>query len=405
VLKTLIPRPWYRDQGVWAGAGCIGILSVINLANPAGPQYSIVAGFAVAPLLAGILVERATRILWVGAAALVLAWYCGVRNELPVTDPVQEVRLGLVAISGVAAYLAARVRLRQRAELLTMGEVAKAAQKAIMTTTAPNPEGMQAELRYFAATEAALIGGDAYECAETPFGLRLLVADARGKGMEAVRTASLALGAFREWAHLEPDLGTVLARMDDSMARELHDSDFVTALAAEIDGARLRFSLAGHPPPFLVRRGQVEALARPSWPPLSLFHELGQPPVHEHHLDEGDTLLLYTDGLVEARDDAGRFFPVEQHLARLSSAHPDDLPAVVDGLVDALRDHVDGRLGDDLVLVAIQLRSRTQAADGAKTVSAQVEASTPEPSAGELQPTTETSLSIPDRSSSRRTQA
>ena len=74
---------------------------------------------------------------------------------------------------------------------------------------------------YLAAAAEARVGGDLYEVARTPFGIRLIVGDARGKGLEAVETAADVLGVFREVAHEVYTLAEVARRIDASLARRL----------------------------------------------------------------------------------------------------------------------------------------------------------------------------------------
>ena len=121
-----------------------------------------------------------------------------------------------------------------------------------------------------ASTEAN-IGGDAYEALLTPFGLRVLVADARGKGLPAVLSSAVAVGAFREWAFVEEDLGDLICRMNASVGREVADVDFVTALVAEFCDDQLRYVAAGHPAPVLLRDGSARELEVHTVPPLSLI--------------------------------------------------------------------------------------------------------------------------------------
>ena len=90
-----------------------------------------------------------------------------------------------------------------------MTVIAETAQRAVLRTmpTAIGSVGLAA--RYVSATAEALVGGDLYEVAATPYGVRVIVGDVRGKGLEAVQTAAAVLGAFRAAAFTEPDLGAL----------------------------------------------------------------------------------------------------------------------------------------------------------------------------------------------------
>ena len=124
---------------------------------------------------------------------------------------------------------------------------------------------------YTSAVAEARIGGDLYEVVAPPDGVRVIVGDVQGKGLEAVETAALVLGAFREAAHNEPDLQRVGARIERAVDRELQGEKFVTAVLAEVSGDR-RVTLLnyGHPAPVVVRPDGTVHFAAPPRNPLPL---------------------------------------------------------------------------------------------------------------------------------------
>lgn len=344
--------PWYRDQGLTASTGfCIFVL-LYNVANPSAAGQ-ITGTLAAAPMLAAVLVAVAWRVFLATGVALLTVLLSSAIH--PVTwDGSQITRMGLIVVSGIVGFEAARIRLKEKSQLVGMREVARTAQRAIMAMSPPHHDRIEAAMRYASATEQAQIGGDAFETADTPYGLRLLVADARGKGLPAIRTSAVTIGAFREWAHVEADVAEVLLRMDASIAREVEYGDFVTALVGELDDeGTFRFSSAGHPMPLLVRDGAVRPLALQPTPPLSMAAEFGLPQVGEIHLRRGDVVLLYTDGLTEARNRDGDFFPLEHLLPELVEGDR-SLEAVADALLDRLREFVRSDLGDDVALVLLR---------------------------------------------------
>jgi serine phosphatase RsbU (regulator of sigma subunit) len=300
-------------------------------------------------MLSAVLVERRRRVAWVTLLAVVTGLVSSAANGIP-WDLGQVVRFVLILASGVIGTIVADVRLRERRQLVTMREVARTAQRAIMRTDPPTPEGVDVAVRYVSASREALIGGDAYEAVDTDYGLRVLVADARGKGLPAVRSSALALGAFRVWAYTEPHLPALLEQLDRSLARESEPGNFVTALVAQLQGERLQFAVAGHPTPLLVREGRLRRLSLQTAPPLTLFFDTGEPPVGQVDLRPGDTVLLFTDGLPEARDEHGRFFPLDDVLPQVT-AERDDVEEMADALLDRLRTFVHADLGDDIACV------------------------------------------------------
>jgi hypothetical protein len=192
--------------------------------------------------------------------------------------------------------------------------------------------------------------GDFYEALETPHGVRLLVGDVRGKGLDAVRLAGVVLGSFRDAAQDHPDLAQVTAALDRSVTRAIGPEDFVIAVLVQvaIDGNAIVVN-CGHPAPLLVRGGQATALDPPEpAPPLGLGPH---PEPLRLTLALGDRILLYTDGASEARARGG-FFPLQAAAAfALVSA---DLEAGLETLWAELQRHVAGQLHDDVALLLIE---------------------------------------------------
>jgi phosphoserine phosphatase RsbU/P len=136
--------------------------------------------FAFAAIVASAL-TTVRRTAFVGSAALVLAALSPLwRHNLGTLE--WRLRLVVTAVVGATAVLLANVRVRRERALRHMTAIAEAVQRALFRTmpSSIGPFGFAA--RYVSATEAALVGGDFYEVAETPAGVRVIVGDARGKG-------------------------------------------------------------------------------------------------------------------------------------------------------------------------------------------------------------------------------
>jgi serine/threonine protein phosphatase PrpC len=151
-------------------------------------------------------------------------------------------------------------------------------------------------------------GGDAFDYALNGDTLHLAVFDAMGHGLAAAGVAAFAISAYRHSRRLGSDLAETHAAMHDAVGQQFPDSRFVTALIAQLDlrtGALSWFS-AGHPPPVLVRdsRRIRELRCRPA-PPLGVDLVEARPQICRESLEPGDQLLLYTDGLTEARGHDG----------------------------------------------------------------------------------------------------
>src|SRR6185437_16782406 len=145
---------------------------------------------------------------------------------------------------------------------------------------------------------------------------RWLIGDTRGKGLSAVRLAAVAMTSFRD-ACAQPGLSLAeIARVvDRSVSRAAGDEDFMTAVFAELDPRGwLQLVICGHPPPMLLAAdagpgGGLRALSPSAYAtPLGLRPDIKP---ETFTVSSGDRLLFCTDGLLEARDRAGRFFRLD----------------------------------------------------------------------------------------------
>jgi hypothetical protein len=355
MLRPPRPAPWYRDQGVLSGLLLVSLITAFNLATSDQPSYQLIGGLAIVPLASAVLTEKLNRLLVIDVITIAAAIVAIEATDVGY-DFAQWTRLGLIVFSSVYSYWAAYRRIRASERFVTLGEVARSAQRAIMRPDPPKVEGVDVEVRYLSAATQAQIGGDVYEAVDTPFGLRVLVADARGKGLEAVHSAAAVVGSFREWAQEEKELADLLCRLNGSARRELARDDFVTALVAQLDGLRLTFALSGHPPPVRFRGASAQRLQVPPSAPLSLFDDDELPIAGQIDLEPGDLILMYSDGLSEARDRNGAFFPFDAELSQLIASKPDaPMDELISDFLEVLREFVDSNLGDDMVLVAVRL--------------------------------------------------
>jgi serine phosphatase RsbU (regulator of sigma subunit) len=269
-------------------------------------------------------------------------------------------------VSALAIAINSHLR-RSGAALSSARTIAEAAQFAVLPVPPARLDGFQVAARYRAAQIGARIGGDLYAVQETRYGVRLLIGDVRGKGMGAVQTVVLLIGAFREAADQEPTLEAVAERLERALLREGprrrdpdFDEDFTTAAIAEIPAESpelLRIVNRGHPSPLLLADGRCRFLD-PAVAALPLGQpDLGRKPdrVEEVPFPSGSQLLLYTDGLSEARDGDGAFFQPDSALAGRSFEDPE---AMLDAVVEDVQAHTSGASADDMALMAVQRRRR-----------------------------------------------
>jgi multisubunit Na+/H+ antiporter MnhG subunit len=249
----------------------------------------------------------------------------------------------------VAAYVA-QARLRREAEMVRVRAVADVAQRALLPAVPERLGEVGFATRYVSAAREALVGGDLYEVVSTQRTVRLIIGDVRGKGLPAVRLATVVLGAFREAAVTWLDIEQVASACTRAVARESGQEDFVTAMMIDIHGdGHLTLLSAGHPPAMLISASGWRSLAAdvPS-PPLGIAESFRSTTMT---WDPGDRLLIYTDGLIEARDRRGEFFPLDRHLSALAGGGLDD---ALDRLTDAVHAHVGGEMRDDLAVLLAQ---------------------------------------------------
>ena len=282
------------------------------------------------------------------------------------------VQLGAVALISVAALAASIVRSRREHELASSRTVAEVTQRLLLRPLPRQIGELTFSSLYLAADKEALIGGDLYAVIDTGEAVRVLIGDAQGKGLAAVEMASYVLSAFRRFSRRRVPLTVLAAKMDEDFRTDLLESaavnidhqrtrggsyrreGFVTALLLDIpktDGALHVLNL-GHTEPFLIHNGDVTPIRSSACSaPLGLGDIAGLAPAMDAVQFPPDaTILLYTDGVVEARNAAGEFYPLTERLDRFADLPPDDL---LHAIRHDLRRHVGTKLSDDVAMVAI----------------------------------------------------
>jgi hypothetical protein len=335
---------------------------------------------AVPPALAGIGAATPRRPLAYGAVMMLIAIAAApftTTAEVPVVTTVSILLVTLISASGGARGG------QENQRLADVTSVAEAAQRALLRPLPRQVGPLELGVVYLAAAAEARVGGDLYEVTRTQFGIRLIVGDVRGKGLDAVEIAADVLGVFREVAHEVYTLAEVARRIDASLARRPAAplEEFVTAVLAEIDPAAGSLTIynCGHPPPLVLspaenrpaenrpaenrpaesdsqvapRRLQVTPVDVPA-PALPLrLMSLGDTSGAERTvpLQPGDALLLYTDGVTEARDARREFYPLEERIAEVAARAGGTDGDLLDRLRDDLVRYVGAPLDDDAALL------------------------------------------------------
>ncbi|MEU0098401.1 PP2C family protein-serine/threonine phosphatase [Streptomyces sp. NPDC006267] len=350
----------------WIPAGVVVLAVVLDLVTPTDVTSApllIAAPVAAAPLLSlrGIIAIGALAMIVHAGLAWVddtFGWQRGIANQLT-----------LLAVT-VLAVLINRALEGRDARTRRARHIAAVAQSAVL----PRPPSRIGELmiaaRYVPAEDEAMIGGDLYVVQDTPHGVRVMVGDVRGKGLGAVSAVCADLGAFRYAADEAEDLPGLVAALERALLREggrrggqEQEEGFTTALIVEFaeDLGAVRVVNRGHPPPVLLDADGGATVLEPSEeaPPLGMS-ALGAwaSPVDTFPFPPGATLICFTDGVTEARDESGTFYDASVRLPfltghRATAGAPATPARTLHLLIEDVAHHTGGRVQDDQALLAL----------------------------------------------------
>ncbi|WP_448612628.1 PP2C family protein-serine/threonine phosphatase [Modestobacter sp. URMC 112] len=344
--------------------GVLAFCAALDLVS--GPRQPVIGLLAMAPLVAATVLGRrvtaAYALVALGAAAVL-----GLHGDQyrPEALLAQTLRLFGITVAGALALVACTLRLRREAVLARLSAGAATSRAAVqlaadlqrsLLTPPPAVPGLEMTARYVPAVRHARVGGDWYDAFSLPDGSTVLViGDVAGHDVTAAATMAQAHGVLRGIAHTVPESpAEVLDRLDGTL-QHLGVDTLITVVVATLrpeptGGARLRWSDAGHPPPVLLHAdGRVTVLDRP----VNRLLGVPGPAVrteHEVALGPGDTVVLYTDGLVERRGDC-----LDEGTGWLVRALGDLAGKPLDDLCDALLADVTGRRDDDVAVLAVRV--------------------------------------------------
>ena len=232
--------------------------------------------------------------------------------------------------------------------------IADTLQEAILTPPPP-VRHVQTGYLYRPASTAANVGGDFYDV--FPIGdtyAAIAVGDVSGKGIDAARLTSLLKDGIRAYAYEHSSPAAIVQQLNDLVWRSSTVELFATVFLGVLDllTGELHYCAAGHPPPHLMRSDTVERLREPRSGivgafPNARFEE------DQVVLRAGDTLVLYTDGITEARAGAEMFGEkrVSETLDALRDVRLQEIP---EGLADAASEFAGGSLRDDTVVLCVR---------------------------------------------------
>lgn len=268
-------------------------------------------------------------------------------------------QLGTLLVVFVASLFPAYLRTRREKMVFELRSIAETVQRAVLPPIPDQQGSVRTAADYLAANTEAQIGGDLYDV-DTPYGTRAIIGDVRGKGLSAVASANNLLGAFREAAPHVRSLPELAERFDSAVSRHheragLSEEEFVTVTIVSIppDATFAEAVFCGHPGPLLLHAGNITQVnAIEPGPPLGVGFLSGNGSTVERiPFDVDDVLLLYTDGIIEARDSNGTFYPLQDRSQAWTGA---DARHLVNLVVRDLDAHTGGNLNDDAAVLAIQ---------------------------------------------------
>ena len=240
-------------------------------------------------------------------------------------------------------------------------EIARVLQRSLLPPHLPEIPGVEVGAKYLPVGEANDVGGDFYDLINTvENGWVCAIGDVRGKGVEAASVTALARYTIRAVIMKDDRPSEVLSALNAAMLRQLPEDRFCTAACVRLEpedglaGVGMDVARAGHPAPLLVRPdGPVEEVGC-SGKVLGVFDDAELMDT-SLRLMPGETLVLYTDGVTEARSPDGEFFG-EDRLRRLLGSSSDlDAEALAGRIKNVVLDFQEGYPRDDLAVLVLRV--------------------------------------------------
>jgi serine phosphatase RsbU (regulator of sigma subunit) len=208
------------------------------------------------------------------------------------------------------------------------------------------------------------VGGDIFDYALGPLSASFVILDATGHDLSAGLASAAAVAAYRSARRNGKGLLEQAESVHRTLDGQFAGAVYATAVFGELDTVtgRLRYLIAGHPSPLVMRGGHVvKKLASGRRPLLGLEPRSGVT-VGEEQLEPGDTVVLFTDGIPEARDEHGHVFGMPRLIDILEreTAIGIPLPEVIDRVVRAVLHHQHDVLQDDATVLLVQWTTEGQ---------------------------------------------
>jgi PAS domain S-box-containing protein len=237
--------------------------------------------------------------------------------------------------------------------------IARTLQESLLPPNLPQIPGVDVAARFRAAGEGAEVGGDFYDLFDMgKSGWAIVIGDVCGKGADAAAITALARYTLRAAAMQEEQPSRILALLNEALLTQRGDKQFCTVAYGRLEtnskpGALVELACGGHPLPLILHPdGKVEAAGVPG----TLLGVVPDPDLQDQsvELGPGDSLVLYTDGVIEARTAAG-MFGVEELSAVLESSVGLDAAGIAERIELAVLE-VEDDPRDDIAILVLQLR-------------------------------------------------
>lgn len=355
------------------------VIVAVDLMTPSNLRLDVFA--ALAPMTAAaVCTYQQTVFVGVLDFCLMVAHHGVLNGDVAVNRAGAVVGNALMVGASIAV-----ARLRRDGEdlLERVRATGEAAQRALLRPLPLRTHSVVVDGFYVSSQREALIGGDLYEVVDTPYGTRVLIGDVRGKGLGTLGAGAAVLTAFREAAYHRRDLESGVEAMEQGLSRYHRSAayearsagaedvvlraaeEFVTALVfgteespvpegREAGAVPVVFIDCGHLAPFLIGpEGGVRELETPD-PGLPLgLGDLATVTrtAQRVEMPAGGRVLACTDGVTEARDPDGGFYPLAERLDAWATL---PTPELLERLRADLDAHTGGRLQDDVAVLVME---------------------------------------------------
>lgn len=205
-----------------------------------------------------------------------------------------------------------------------------------------------------ASAEIAMVGGDFFELFEIADNkVAIVIGDVSGKGLEAATLTSLTKNTIRAYTNVEQSPGEIMSKTSELIKRSVTPETFVTAFLGvlDVDSGKLSYCNAGHPPGVIKEATGDCTFLKARSPAIGVY--TGMPFVDDViRIDKGDSLILYTDGITEARH--GKvFFGDERLIDNVQRLEPLNAKEIPERIINEVTDFTGGKYNDDLAILAV----------------------------------------------------